>query len=310
MEMDKVDGPKPAEKKPVKKRKSWGQELPTPKTNLPPRKRAKTEDEKEQRRIERVLRNRAAAQISRERKRLEIEKLEGEKLKIEQQNEFLLRRLSQMEEENSRLSQQVAKLASEIQTSKSRPGSPAATTASTHTAITSTSPTLAPVLFKQENDLISGDKMDSIPDHLNPSTSAATTTTQTFSPSLLALSPADFDRSSASASDMTQHPAAVLCDLQCQSEAPAWMSLTSTSTSTYLSFMNMIIEPDLSFLEDGLSLGLLPGSDDDNLHRQHDEFDDSIGFPEQTPLPASSLQPSFGASLERCDEQGIAAGAE
>lgn len=25
------------ERKPVKKRKSWGQELPTPKTNLPPR---------------------------------------------------------------------------------------------------------------------------------------------------------------------------------------------------------------------------------------------------------------------------------
>lgn len=25
------------DKKPVKKRKSWGQELPTPKTNLPPR---------------------------------------------------------------------------------------------------------------------------------------------------------------------------------------------------------------------------------------------------------------------------------
>ena len=25
------------EKKPTKKRKSWGQELPTPKTNLPPR---------------------------------------------------------------------------------------------------------------------------------------------------------------------------------------------------------------------------------------------------------------------------------
>ena len=27
----------PEEKKPVKKRKSWGQELPTPKTSLPPR---------------------------------------------------------------------------------------------------------------------------------------------------------------------------------------------------------------------------------------------------------------------------------
>lgn len=65
-----------AEKKPVKKRKSWGQVLPEPKTNLPPRKRAKTEDEKEQRRVERVLRNRRAAQSSRERKRQEVEALE------------------------------------------------------------------------------------------------------------------------------------------------------------------------------------------------------------------------------------------
>ncbi|KAF4508891.1 hypothetical protein G6O67_005219 [Ophiocordyceps sinensis] len=65
-----------AEKKSSKKRKSWGQVLPEPKTNLPPRKRAKTEDEKEQRRVERVLRNRRAAQSSRERKRLEVEALE------------------------------------------------------------------------------------------------------------------------------------------------------------------------------------------------------------------------------------------
>ncbi|GAB0137300.1 hypothetical protein EsDP_00005572 [Epichloe bromicola] len=63
-------------KKPGKKRKSWGQVLPEPKTNLPPRKRAKTDDEKEQRRVERVLRNRRAAQSSRERKRLEVEALE------------------------------------------------------------------------------------------------------------------------------------------------------------------------------------------------------------------------------------------
>jgi transcriptional activator HAC1 len=62
--------------KKTKKRKSWGQVLPEPKTNLPPRKRAKTEDEKEQRRVERVLRNRRAAQSSRERKRQEVEALE------------------------------------------------------------------------------------------------------------------------------------------------------------------------------------------------------------------------------------------
>ena len=61
--------------KPAKKRKSWGQELPDPITTLPPRKRAKTDDEKEQRRIERIKRNRAAAHNSRERKRQETETL-------------------------------------------------------------------------------------------------------------------------------------------------------------------------------------------------------------------------------------------
>ena len=61
--------------RPAKKRKSWGQELPEPKTALPPRKRAKTEDEKEQRRIERIKRNRAAAHNSRERKRQETDVL-------------------------------------------------------------------------------------------------------------------------------------------------------------------------------------------------------------------------------------------
>lgn len=61
--------------KPAKKRKSWGQQLPEPTTNLPPRKRAKTEDEKEQRRIERIKRNRAAAHNSRERKRQETDTL-------------------------------------------------------------------------------------------------------------------------------------------------------------------------------------------------------------------------------------------
>ncbi|KAK7428098.1 transcription factor that binds to CRE motif [Neonectria magnoliae] len=82
---DEEDGsPAPSgDKKSAKKRKSWGQVLPEPKTNLPPRKRAKTEDEKEQRRVERVLRNRRAAQSSRERKRLEVEALEKRNKELE-----------------------------------------------------------------------------------------------------------------------------------------------------------------------------------------------------------------------------------
>lgn len=43
---------------------------------LPPRKRARTKEEKEQRRIERVLRNRRAAHASREKKRRHVEQLE------------------------------------------------------------------------------------------------------------------------------------------------------------------------------------------------------------------------------------------
>ncbi|KAI4102498.1 MAG: hypothetical protein LQ339_004652 [Xanthoria mediterranea] len=102
------------ERKPVKKRKSWGQELPTPKTNLPPRKRAKTEDEKEQRRIERVLRNRQAAQSSRERKRQEVEKLEGEKHSIEEQNDMLKQRVLAAEHEKFQLQQQNTILKAEL----------------------------------------------------------------------------------------------------------------------------------------------------------------------------------------------------
>ncbi|KAJ4147156.1 hypothetical protein LMH87_001701 [Akanthomyces muscarius] len=77
------DDDETGDKKPTKKRKSWGQVLPEPKTNLPPRKRAKTDDEKEQRRVERVLRNRRAAQSSRERKRLEVEALEKRNQELE-----------------------------------------------------------------------------------------------------------------------------------------------------------------------------------------------------------------------------------
>ncbi|CAM1501559.1 Fc.00g035430.m01.CDS01 [Cosmosporella sp. VM-42] len=104
---EKSSSPTPddnSNKKATKKRKSWGQVLPTPKTQLPPRKRAKTEDEKEQRRVERVLRNRRAAQSSRERKRQETEKLE-------ERNKELDVRCQQLEEHNRLLIAEVQRLA-------------------------------------------------------------------------------------------------------------------------------------------------------------------------------------------------------
>ncbi|KAJ9649507.1 transcription factor that binds to CRE motif [Coniosporium apollinis] len=93
--------------KPGKKRKSWGQKLPEPKTNLPPRKRAKTQDEKEQRRIERIKRNRLAAHNSRERKRVEVEELQ-------QKNEALEEQVRSMRETMARMTEELAGLRSRV----------------------------------------------------------------------------------------------------------------------------------------------------------------------------------------------------
>lgn len=213
-EGDDVEIKEEDDKKPTKKRKSWGQELPTPKTNLPPRKRAKTDDEKEQRRIERVLRNRAAAQTSRERKRLEMEKLETEKIRMEEQNQFLLQRLTQMEVENSRLAQQVAQLSAEVRGSRSTTPISNKAASPPPPAITE-SPTLTPTLFKQEGEDLS---MERIP-FPTPATSSLEYS-PTLQPSTLA-----------EASDATQHPAAVLCDLQCPSEASKAVETVSTQPS-------------------------------------------------------------------------------
>ena len=178
------------------------------------RKRAKTDDEKEQRRIERVLRNRAAAQTSRERKRLEMEKLETEKIRMEEQNQFLLQRLTQMEVENSRLSQQVAQLSAQVRSSRSTtPISNKASSPPPVPAITE-SPTLTPTLFKQEGEEL---PMERIP-FPTPATSALEYS-PTLQPSTLA-----------ETSDATQHPAAVLCDLQCPSEVSKAVAATTSTT--------------------------------------------------------------------------------
>ncbi|KAF5865847.1 transcription factor that binds to CRE motif [Aspergillus alliaceus] len=276
------------EKKPAKKRKSWGQELPVPKTNLPPRKRAKTEDEKEQRRIERVLRNRAAAQTSRERKRLEMEKLENEKIQMEQQNQFLLQRLSQMEAENNRLSQQLAQLAAEVRGSRAntpRPGSPA-----------TTSPTLTPTLFKQERDEL---PLERIPFP---------------SPSLSDYSPTLKPSTLVESSDVAQHPAAVLCDLQYDIAAPL-----SDDDFNRLFHGDSSVEPDSSVLEDGFAFDVLEGGDlsafpFDSLVNFDSEpvtlegIEMAHGLPDEASRKTSSVQPSLGASTSRCDGQSIAAG--
>ncbi|KAK3937589.1 hypothetical protein QBC46DRAFT_319353 [Diplogelasinospora grovesii] len=231
-----------SEKKPAKKRKSWGQVLPEPKTNLPPRKRAKTEDEKEQRRVERVLRNRRAAQSSRERKRQEVELLEKKNKELEetlrqvqQQNMVLLQQLERLQHSSGVLGRSSASfetlrpspitLSKELFSSQDGHSIPLAETGSLeHLLATSVSnktvdpaslsPTLAPISEAQAHDEPATDA--------TPLADASTTATGTASP------------------DATQHPAAMLCsDLQCRSaEAPpSWLAASQQQLHSALALL-------------------------------------------------------------------------
>ncbi|KAI1734962.1 hypothetical protein F4680DRAFT_461997 [Xylaria scruposa] len=221
-----------AEKKPVKKRKSWGQVLPEPKTNLPPRKRAKTEDEKEQRRVERVLRNRRAAQSSRERKRLEVEALE-------QRNAALEAALREQQKQTLALMEEVSKL-------RRNAGVVSRSPSPLH--VFQPSPmTLSQPLFQESangtaqphsgilDDLIMMPEQDgtvdpsSISPELNPVADSDLKTAPTTT--VAETEPVAAPSTAATSSDVTQHPAAVLCDLQCPSveAVPSWAAQTQAS---------------------------------------------------------------------------------
>ncbi|KAL8833539.1 MAG: hypothetical protein Q9170_004222 [Blastenia crenularia] len=323
------------EKKTTKKRKSWGQELPVPKTNLPPRKRAKTEDEKEQRRIERVLRNRQAAQSSRERKRQEVEKLEGEKSAIETMNDMLKERLMKVEHEKFKLQQRNSEMAAELAALRGE------TCSSTYRSSSPSSSKFAAACLSNQQ-AIKQELEDSLSalrtpvsltsDSFSPSTSA-TTDSRSPSPSSLDLH-LGFHGLTASP-DMTQHPAEMLCDLQCQSGVPVILSdsfynglfATPPSPPADLSFFedgfastdrlddtpNVFTFDSMVDLDAGGSNGILPGvNEDDNstFDDTHSLFQDSDtlspDFSNQTAPTSPALQPNLGAPSSGCDGPGDA----
>lgn len=79
------------------KRKSDSLNFPLPQGTLPPRKRAKTETEKEQRRVERILRNRLAAHASREKKRKHVEELETKCSELTDENQSLNEQVEELQ---------------------------------------------------------------------------------------------------------------------------------------------------------------------------------------------------------------------
>lgn len=233
-----------SEKKPTKKRKSWGQVLPEPKTNLPPRKRAKTEDEKEQRRVERVLRNRRAAQSSRERKRLEVEALE-------QRNKQLEQKLAQSQDIIMSLFEKIEKMRTDSGVvSRQTPVTLSQELFSSHDALSAAMPsgtsqerkqslvdellrstqsqtTVNPASISPALSPVADEAPSPAPEQLDAARTAATTSSASTSA----------DNAAADVSpDLTQHPAEVLCsDLQCRSaeaSQPSRQPVVASSSRT------------------------------------------------------------------------------
>ncbi|KAG9228107.1 hypothetical protein BJ875DRAFT_390110 [Amylocarpus encephaloides] len=265
------------DKKPVKKRKSWGQQLPEPKTNLPPRKRAKTEDEKEQRRVERVLRNRRAAQSSRERKRQEVEALEAEKRDIERRNRDLEMQLAHMQAQNMKLQEELSNFTG------SKPVAFAASPVSSSphqevhhadTPLTFSKPLFPPRAPENQHALST------------QAISDLQAAVQTVNPASLSpeIRPHDFasyfDPSNLAASDLDFLENRVL----------------PVADAFSRQYPDMVADNDNSF--DDFNL-------DDFLHHDDQpasEMHSSDSHAETT----ASLQPQFGASLDGCDDRGIA----
>ncbi|KAL7922814.1 transcriptional activator hac1 [Trichoderma austrokoningii] len=233
-DLDDATPTESSDKKPAKKRKSWGQVLPEPKTNLPPRKRAKTEDEKEQRRVERVLRNRRAAQSSRERKRLEVEALE----KRNKELETLL------------INAQKTNLILVEELNRFRRSSGVVTRSSSPLDSLQDSITLSQQLFGPQD----GQKVDSakqsLMDQMMRSATNPTVNPASLSPELNPIPDSEDveetkeqetkdqteqtgqQLTAGLSTDSTQRPAAMLCDLPCQSVETLYQSLPVSQLPT------------------------------------------------------------------------------
>ncbi|KAJ9609440.1 transcription factor that binds to CRE motif [Cladophialophora chaetospira] len=228
-----------------KKRKAWGQPVPEIKQILPPRKRAKTAEEKEQRKNERILRNRRAADKSRQRQKAAVADLEVRQVRIEKENAALREILSRYQARFGVQEDFPAPLPTEapLVDLNSAPspldlegnGTPAPFTPSSFddNDAESVQPTLvqgddlAPM--KNESPVLAP-QLNLIHEHSEA--------TQTSSGSMASLP------GFPNVSGLTQYPAVVLCDLQCQPEtwAISMPTLASAKANLGISYLLQVFQ--------------------------------------------------------------------
>ena len=210
-----------------KKRKAWGQPIPDFKVVLPPRKRARTSEEKEQRKNERVIRNRRAADKSRQRQKAAVAELETSKTLMEQENAALRKALAKYQATFGELpgvqlpalllSPQINATDQAFITTPATAPTPISMQPSPHPSTSiesmSTAPSPVPTLLLDSPIILqSMRRSTSFTPSLFPAQEQQYTAPEDREQSLLSLP--NFRE----VPDVTQYPAAMLCDLQCQSE--------------------------------------------------------------------------------------------
>lgn len=194
-----------------KKRKAWGQPVPEIKQILPPRKRAKTAEEKEQRKNERILRNRRAADKSRQRQKAAVADLEIRQVRIEQENASLRDLLARYQSRFGVQSDFPAPSLAEAQSEDLDADSTLMDMKKSFTpssfAPSPSEPADHPTLVQSENlptlkheSPVLAPQLNIINEQSDADNSGSMATFGSFSP----------------VSGLTQYPAVVLCDLQCQ----------------------------------------------------------------------------------------------
>lgn len=198
-----------------KKRKAWGQPVPEIKQILPPRKRAKTAEEKEQRKNERILRNRRAADKSRQRQKAAVAELEVKTSRIENENAMLRDMLARYQQRFGVPDDlQVALTTSTHPTDLESAPSPLdldedeGQTPATSLTYDTPAPESQPTLVQTDSITPTNHESPALAPtlHLADNQTQAGPASQSGYDSLL------------STSVLTQYPAVVLCDLQCQTE--------------------------------------------------------------------------------------------
>ena len=215
-----------------KKRKQWGQPVPNYKIILPPRKRAKTAEEKEQRKHERVLRNRRAADKSRQRQKAAYADMEVENAALKDALAQYQMRFGDLPGVSIPSVQSVEQEPRSSTPPQFPPNEAYHQSPATTSDSASNRPSPEPTLLYQHPDRSQHHQRNmSLTEPLFPPQEQTTHPFDQVLEPLMSLS------NSNDVSDLTQYPAAILCDLQCQSQTSKDLEQQARASQVFRLFL-------------------------------------------------------------------------